>query len=354
MRAFVLRDGELAVRETPTPRPGSGQVLVRTLACAICASDHHYLDQPEVARTDRSGMRVEAVGCDVVMGHEYCGEVVEYGPHTKQEWPIGTRVTSVPVLFTPSGQMRIIGMAPDAPGGFGEYFLLNEFAAKPVPDDVPPELVAVNDAMAVGWYYSRIGTTGGPAAGTVPLVIGLGAIGASVVAGLKRRGAGPIIASDYSESRRASALALGADIVVDPAVESPYEMWRETAWGSREEMHDYMLAASLKGQVVYDCAGTDGVMADIVTHCEFGARILSAGGSEEDVIPTTPAHLKGLNIQYGGGPAIADWYDCLDLVVRGELDASLVIGETVGLDELPEAFERARLSTSPIRIVYKA
>ena len=61
MLAVCLREGTLGLREVPTPVPGSGQVLVRTLACAICASDHHYMDHPEVARNDRSGMRVEAL-----------------------------------------------------------------------------------------------------------------------------------------------------------------------------------------------------------------------------------------------------------------------------------------------------
>ena len=114
MRAVSLTHGELAPRELSTPVPGPGQVLVRTLACAICASDHHYMDHPEVSREDRSGMRVDAPDQDVVMGHGFCAEVVAYGPDTRGEWPAGTRVTSIPALFGPDG-MRVVGMAPDAP-----------------------------------------------------------------------------------------------------------------------------------------------------------------------------------------------------------------------------------------------
>ena len=61
MRAVSLRSGELALREIPIPTPGPGQLLVRTLACAICASDHHYMDHPEVALADRSGTPAAAV-----------------------------------------------------------------------------------------------------------------------------------------------------------------------------------------------------------------------------------------------------------------------------------------------------
>jgi threonine dehydrogenase-like Zn-dependent dehydrogenase len=44
MRAVVLRDGRLEVRETPDPVPGEGELLLRTLATAICASDVHFMD----------------------------------------------------------------------------------------------------------------------------------------------------------------------------------------------------------------------------------------------------------------------------------------------------------------------
>ena len=182
-------------------------------------------------------MRVDAPHTDVVMGHEYCAELVAYGPGTKQEWPIGTRLTSPPALFTHAG-MRIIGMAPEAPGGFGEYFLLSEGLARPLPDDLPAERLALIDAMAVGWYYTRVGSTGEAAANSVPLVVGLGAIGLAVVAALRRRGIGPIVASDFSESRRKLAVELGADIVVDPGNESPWAEWRNAAWGRPEEVHD--------------------------------------------------------------------------------------------------------------------
>jgi len=351
--AVSLKEGKLALREIFTPVPGSGQVLVRTLACAICASDHHYMDHPEVARNDRSGMRVEAPHADVVMGHEYCAEVVAYGPDTAQHWPIGSRVTSPPALFTPNG-MRIIGMAPDAPGGFGEFFLLSEGLARPLPDTFPAERLALIDAMAVGWYYSRVGSTGKGAASSVPLVVGLGAIGLSVVAALKYRGIGPIVASDYSDSRRQLAKEMGADVVVDPGNESPWAAWRSVAWGASDEVHDRIALMGKPTQVIYECVGVSGVIADILENCGQQARLLSAGGASSDTIPSAAANLKGVNIQFGGGPSVEDWYETLDLVATGALDPTPLIGETVGLDDLADAIDRARSSAGPVRILFVA
>jgi threonine dehydrogenase-like Zn-dependent dehydrogenase len=310
------------------------------------------MDHPEVSAADRSGMRVDAPDQDVVMGHEFCAEVVAYGPDTQQAWPVGTHVTSIPALFAEGG-MRIIGMAPDAPGGFGELFLLSEGFARAVPADVPVEVVALNDAMAVGWFYSRLGVEQSPA-DAVPLVLGCGAIGLSVVAGLRQRGSGPIVAADFAPARRALAAEMGADVVIDPSVESPWEAWRRVAWGSPEEVHDRVALAGRPDQVVYEMVGRDGVLGDVIDECEIGARILSCGGAAQDMIHTTVAHMKGVNIQIGGGPQPDDWYGCLDLILSGELDPSPLMGETVSLDQLAGAIERARSSDAPARIVYRS
>jgi threonine dehydrogenase-like Zn-dependent dehydrogenase len=256
-------------------------------------------------------------------------------------------------LFTPNG-MRIIGMAPDAPGGFGEFFLLSEGLARPLPDNLPVERLALIDAMAVGWYYSRVGSTGKSGANSIPLVIGLGAIGLSVVAALKQRGVAPIMASDFSDSRRKLAIELGADRVIDPSAESPWAAWRTLAWGEPDEDHDRIALTGKPTQVIYECVGASGVLADILDNCGLQSRVLSAGGASSDTIPSAEAHLKGVNIQFGGGPAIEDWYETLELVTNGSLDPTPLIGETVSLEGLAPAIDRARSSAGPARIVYVA
>ena len=116
MRAAVLRQGRVETRTIEDPVPGPGQVLVRSLACGICASDLHYMDHPEVGADDDSGWSTYDQDVDIVMGHEYCTEIVEYGPDTERRIPVGTRVSSRPVMFA-GGGMKIIGQNPETPGG---------------------------------------------------------------------------------------------------------------------------------------------------------------------------------------------------------------------------------------------
>ena len=325
----------MRTRVVDDPVPGPGQLLVRSLACGICASDLHFMDHPEAGADDDSGMSTYDRDVDIVLGHEFCAEVVGYGPGTERRIPVGTRVSSLPVLATPGGR-KIIGQNPESPGGFGEFLLVTEAAARVVVSDLPSEIVCIADAMAVGWSAaSRARLT----TAEVPLVIGCGAIALSTIARLRSLGAGPIVAADLVASRRATALAMGADVVVDPAEVSPYQAWRE-------------VAPEAAGCVVFECVGVPGVLDAIIKGCPRGTRIFSAGGPPEgDHLHTLTAKRKGLNIQFGGGPSPAHWDEAFEAVCSGGIDVRPMLGYTVGLDEVPGALDAARDANGPARIV---
>ena len=102
MRAAVMRNRQLVVDTVPDPEPGPGEVLVRTLACGICGSDLHALTHAdkmvEAARETGAPFGIDP-SRDVVMGHEFCAEVIDYGPDTAGNAKPGERVVSMPLLF---------------------------------------------------------------------------------------------------------------------------------------------------------------------------------------------------------------------------------------------------------------
>src|ERR1700742_3439907 len=190
MRAVVLHDGRLRVREGAEPVPGSGQVLLRTLSTAICASDVHFMDHPEMGIDDPTGRSLYDADRDIVLGHEFVGEVIGYGPDCTQQFPVGTRVTSLPIRVAHDvagggDSVRIIGQHPEAQGSFGELVVVAEALAKPVDGDVSSDTAALTDAFAVGEFYVRSARM---EPGEVPVVVGAGAIGLSAVAALATRG----------------------------------------------------------------------------------------------------------------------------------------------------------------------
>jgi threonine dehydrogenase-like Zn-dependent dehydrogenase len=348
VRAAVLREGRIQVRDTADPVPGPGQLLARTLSCAICASDLRFMDNPAGVAEDDSGLWDYQADADIVMGHEFVAEVIGYGPGTERRLAVGTRVTSLPVLM--GSPTRIIGCAPRAPGGFGELILLSEPLVRAVPDHVGTDQAALTDAFAVGEYYVRRAALGPH---DVPLIIGAGAIGLSAVAALARRGAAAIIVADYTAARLAVAAELGATHLVNPADQTPYDAWRDVALGGRAGRAAFgPAAADQPACVAFEFVGVPGVLDQIIRGCERGTRILTAGGPPDgDRISSMVAKRKGLSIQFGGGPDPQDWYGTLDAISDGSLDPSPVIGLTVGLDGVPAALEMARRGDGPARIM---
>jgi threonine dehydrogenase-like Zn-dependent dehydrogenase len=280
-------------------------------------------------------------GRDIVLGHEFVGEVVGHGPGCTDQFPVGTRVTAMPILLVDGGLAgtKVIGQHPEAQGSFGELLVVNETMARAVRGDVSDDAVAVVDAFAVGEFYVRSSKI---EPGEVPIVIGAGAIGLSAVAALAARGIDPIIVSDFTTGRLDLAERFGAHVLVNAADESPFDVWRQI---QKERW-------ITKPAVVFECVGAPGLIRQIIDSCEMWTRIFAAGGwYTGDTIDCTKATHRGVEIQFGGGPHPEDWYGTLDAICEGRLDPLPSIGNVIGLDEVPDALELTRRSEGPPRIV---
>jgi threonine dehydrogenase-like Zn-dependent dehydrogenase len=299
------------------------------------------MDHPELVTNDGTGRFVYDPDRDIVMGHEFVGEVVAHGPGCSDQFPVGTRATSMPILLIDGGAggTKVIGQHPEAQGSFGELLVVSELMTRAVPGDVSNDAVALVDAFAVGEFYVRSSRI---TAGEIPIVIGAGAIGLSAVAALSARGIEPVIVSDYKPARLDLAKVFGANVLVDPAERSPFEVWRELA----------VARGATTPAVVFECVGAAGLIQHIVESCDMWTRIYAAGGwYTGDTLGCTQATHKGVTIQFGGGPHPEDWYGTLDAISDGRLDPLPSVGMIIGLDEVPEALDLARKAQGPPRIV---
>ena len=96
MRAACLENSRFTIEEVPDPIPGCNEVLVRTLACGICGSDLHQV------------VRSKDHGGSLILGHEYCAEILDYGPNTARPFPVGSKVVSFPYVAGPSGPEIVV------------------------------------------------------------------------------------------------------------------------------------------------------------------------------------------------------------------------------------------------------
>ncbi len=341
MRAVVLRGGRLEVRDTADPVPGTGELLLRTRATAICASDVHFMDHHDAVPAGGPVGMVYDADRDMVLGHEFVGEVISYGPGCSEQFPIGTRVTAMPILLVDSGLggTKVIGQHPEAQGSFGELLVVSEAMARAVPDGVSDDAVALVDAFAVGEFYVRSSAIQ-PGEGAI--VIGAGAIGLSAVAALASRSIDPIVVADFTAERLGLAKEFGAHIVVNPAERSPFDRWLELV----------VERGITKPVSVFECVGKPGLIQQLVDSCQMGTRIFCAGGwYAGDTLDCTAATHRGVTIQFGGGPQPEDWYGTLEAICEGRFNPLPSIGDVLGLDEVPDALERTRRSEGPPRVI---
>jgi threonine dehydrogenase-like Zn-dependent dehydrogenase len=300
------------------------------------------MDYPELGVDDPTGRSLYDADQDIVLGHEFVGEVIGHGPGCSDQFAVGARVTAMPVRLVDGGAggLRIIGQHPEAPGSFAELLVVSEVAAKPVLGDVSSDAAALTDAFAVGEFYVRSAHL---QEGEVAIVIGAGAIGLSAVAALVSRGIEPVIVTDYKLDRRELARdCFGAHVVVDPAEKAPFDAFNEVR-----------ADRGLPGPaVVFECVGAAGLIQNIVESAEMGTRIYCAGGwYTGDTLDITTATRQGVTIQFGGGPHPQDWFGTLDAIASGRLDPLPSVGKIVTLDEVPAALDMARRSDGPPRIV---
>jgi threonine dehydrogenase-like Zn-dependent dehydrogenase len=342
MRAAVMRRRGLVVAEVPAPEPGPGEVLVRTLACGICGSDLHALKHAEafVETSRRAGNPfVMDLARDVVMGHEFCAEIVEHGPATTRTLKAGTRVCSRPTLLRPGGPQSI-GYSNDNPGGYGEYMRLSEALLLPVPDGLATEQAALTEPMAVGVHAVAKARL---APDDAPLVIGCGPVGLAVIAALRLRDVRPIVAADFSRRRRELAVALGADVVVDPAETTPWQSWREAAVyrdaARAPALPPWITGPAVRPAAVFECVGVPGVLDQLMAAAPRGTRIVVVGVCmEADTIHPMLGIGKELNLQFVLGYTPEEFAATLGHIAAGAIPTTPLITGHVGLDGVPQAF----------------
>jgi threonine dehydrogenase-like Zn-dependent dehydrogenase len=343
MRAVIRRDKQLVCDEIADLKPDQGQVLVRTLACGICGSDLHALHHMEhmIDLTRRAGGMGTGFDptADTVFGHEFCAEILDHGPGTLQTLKAGARIVSIPATLTPVGGVEMLGFSNALPGGFAEQMILSEALLLEVPNGLPTDKAALTEPFAVGAHAvakARLDPD------SVALVIGCGPVGLAVIAGLKARGHGPVVAADYSPRRRAAAERLGADVVIDPAVESPHARWEgfgvPTARAAQNMAR--MMGKTFGRPVVFECVGSPGVLQSLIEAAPAGAQIVVAGVCmETDRIEPAIAVTKEIELTFVFGYTPDEFAQTLRDIAEGVIDVSGVVTGTVGLEGVAQAFK---------------
>ncbi|GAC1544375.1 MAG: zinc-binding dehydrogenase [Acidimicrobiales bacterium] len=308
-------------------------------ACGICGSDLHFAKHgasmlslgkemagtieaggPNAGGPELGGPELDLLR-DVYLGHEFSAEVLEFGPDTPSDIKPGALVTALPVLMG-ADSIRPIVYSNEVNGGYGQRMLLTAPLLLEVPNGLRPELAALTEPMAVGLHaVNKAHLDGGEGA----LVLGCGPVGLAVIAALKTRGIGPIVAADFSSSRRQLALTMGAHEAVDPGAETAWAAWAR---------------ASRSVPVVFEAIGVPGIINEIMKSAPTGSRVVVVGVCmQNDVINPYFGIRKELNLQFVLGYDPMEFEASLRSIAEGEIDVAPLVTATVGLDGVAWAFD---------------
>ncbi len=364
MRAVVCQHAELRVEEIPEPVPGPGQVLVEVVRCGICGSDLHVRHN-----CDHMKQLLGRVGYaesfpseadPLVLGHELCCEVLDYGPGCNRRIAPGRPVVAQPLLRQGSG-VELVGLSKTATGGYAERMLLQESTLVPVPNGLSPEMAALTEPMSVGWHAVRRSEAGRK---DVAIVIGCGPVGLAVICLLKARRVRAIIASDLSPGRRALAQRCGADVVIDPAESSPYGVGEEHGFvrdlpallGQALETRETLgklpvpwwhvwrlgewLGANPARPIIFECVGLPGLIQQIVDGAPLMSRVVVVGVCMQmDRFEPALAIQKEIDLRFVLGQTPLEYRDVVHMIADGKVDCAPMLTGIVGLDGVANAFD---------------
>jgi threonine dehydrogenase-like Zn-dependent dehydrogenase len=149
-------------------------------------------------------------------------------------------------------------------------------------------------------------------------------------------GIAPIIAADLHASRRATALAMGAHMAIDPRELSPYGVLPDL--GNR------------RANLVYECVGLPGLLSQIIAAVAFEARIVMGGYCmEAEQFYVFAAQNKRLTIHFAAGEEQQDMELALRSIAEGSIDVRPWLSERIGLSAVAAAVAQMSQPSAPIR-----
>jgi S-(hydroxymethyl)mycothiol dehydrogenase len=324
------------------PDPGPGEVLVRVQACGVCHTDLHYR---EGAINDQFPF---------LLGHEAAGKVEAVGPDVASVAP-GDFV--VLAWRAPCGQCRSclrgrpwycfdsrnasqkVTLEDGTPlsaaigiGAFAEVCLVAAGQAVKVDPAARPEAAGLVGCGIMAGFGAIVNTAKLERGDTVA-VFGCGGVGNAAVHAAALIGAGKVVAVDVDRRKLELARQFGATDLVDSSQVNPVSAIRE-------------LTGGFGADVTVEAVGNPDVFKQAFHARDHAGTLVQVGVPN----PQMRIDVRMLDFYGRGGSLRPAWYgDCLptrdfpiliDLYLRGRYDLDRFVSETIGLDQVEEAFAK--------------
>lgn len=332
MKAAVYQGKEkLVVQDVPDPTIDDGEILLSIHACNVCGTD---------LRTYRNGDK--KITPPRILGHEFCGTVVESRAGSEAGLAKGDRVVMYIVL--PCGECRYCNagrqnlcenrttMSYHHDGAFAPLMKVPAKAVRngqlfKVESDIPSDQMGL--AEPLGCVCNAHGRLGIGLRDTVA-VIGSGPIGVMHAVVSRLQGAQKVFLLDTSENRL--KMAEGFDI--DSAILVDQE-------GSHLERVKELTDGFGPSVVIVACSNAH-AQADALEMAGKAGRVEFFGGLPKSkptaVLNTNHLHYKEITISGSYSEKMSDFQAAQALIQSGRFPADKIITHTLPLADIEQAF----------------
>ena len=320
MRAAVVREfhDDLSIETVADPVCPDNGVVLEVAACGVCRSDYHGWTgtHPKV----KNGS---------ILGHEYCGTVVDAGPQA--QFKPGDRVIAPFILGCGKCSACHTGVsntcADQIVPGFGTPGAYAEYVAVPfdhnlvtLPDTMSPALAAgLGCRVTTAWH--ALTDRANVRAGEWVAVHGTGGIGLSVLLLAKMLGA-QVVVVDIVDDKLEHAKQHGADATVNAAKVDAAEAIRDlTGGGAQVSVEALGIAATTNASV--ECLATLG------RHVHVGMP------SGDGMMEINMRAIYAKQLAFYGTRGMPSWKypTLLDMIERGQVDISPMVAREVALSD---------------------
>ena len=330
------------IAEIVIPDPGPGEAVVAIQACGVCHTDLHYRE---------GGINDEF---PFLLGHEAAGVVESVGDGVTEVAPgdfvilnwravcgecrsclrgrpnicFSTHNASQKMTLTDGTELSpALGI-----GAFADKTLVAAGQCTKVDQAAPATAAGLLGCGVMAGIGAAI-NTGGVSRGDSVAVFGCGGVGNAAIAGSKLAGASTIIGVDIDDRKLEWARGFGATHTINSSQSDPVEEIK-----------------ALNGGIGVDVA-IEAVGLPVTYRQAFEARDLAGTVVLVGVPrPDMTIELPFIEVFGRGGALKSSWYgDCLptrdfpmliDLYLQGRLDLDGFVSETIGLEDVEEAFHK--------------
>jgi threonine 3-dehydrogenase len=329
MRALVKARAEpgLWVQDVPVPAVGRDDVLIRVLRTGVCGTDLHIYEW--------DGWAAQNVSVPLIVGHEFCGEIVEIGSEV-HDLAVGDLVSGEGHLVCGrcrncmAGRRvqcaRTKGVGVNHPGAFAEFIALPATNVWRHPPDIDVAVAAIFDPFGNAVHTALTF----PVLGEDVLITGAGPIGIMAAIVARHAGARYVVITDISPYRLELARKIGVTVAADVSQTSLAQVMADL--GMREGF-----------DVGMEMSGKPTALREMLGAMTHGGKVAMLGlPSEQFAIDWAHLVLNMITIKgIYGREMFETWYE-MSVLIRSGVDISPVITHQFDAADYAAAFDTVR------------